>query len=762
MRAALKQTKSTSASIALVSNGKTVWSQTFGRVNKAGKKPSPTTKYGIGSVSKMVTAMAVMQLVDAGKISLDAPVVRYVPDFSMQSPQYKQITVRMLLNHSAGLPGADLSDAWGHEPIPSYVDGVLAGLANSHLKTTPGAMTVYCNDCFTLAGVVVERVSGMPFQDYVTTNILKPLGMRHSTYQTSVPAPGTVAPIIEGGQVQPIEITNFFASGGLMSTSDDMAQLAKVFTGDGVVGGKRILSSSAIQQMGVDQAATTLRVGPPAAGFGLGWDSVQEPALKSAGVLGWTKNGATTTYSAQFTIAPDQGLAVVVEGAGRGFGAGKIAQTVLLNALVETGAVKKMPKQVSGMPPKQKATPRDIKRITGTFLGRGVTQKVTEAKNRSLKLATLTEGKWVKDPGRYTLRKNGAFWSTQTPGTSIRSDKAWGRTYLVQRSIGGNGTYYFDIALGQRTRSGGSLSPAWQARVGQKWLLANEDPSSLWWTLYDTPAVEIASIPGLSGYLLAQGPLAQGAPFDATTSDTVGTMFLQIPPELGRDLFDFAFSKQNGEEFLSFASSVLRPAATVPRPGVRQQCGHHRLPGSGGVVQGSGCVDGDHLGSERLETVRRQPVDARLRRRGHSDEAGAGRGVPGGLRPGGEYRDRGGRLGAFRGCPRVRGRWYRLPRLRVVVDPALSNRQLTSRTAPESRSWKRESATAVRPRYSFGGDSRVDLEPGGGVSPLRMWELQAVFGGPAGRVQGRRRSCRVCSGRPVTPTRAEFAAIPAG
>jgi hypothetical protein len=108
------------------------------------------------------------------------------------------------------------------------------------------------------------------------------------------------------------------------------------------------------------------------------------------------------------------------------------------------------------------------------------------------------------------------------------------------------------------------LSPAWQARVGKKWLLASENPNSLWWTLFDTPAVEITSIPGLSGYLVPQGPLAQSAPFDATTSDTVGTMFLEIPIERGRDLFDFDFSMQGGEEYLSFASSVLRPAATVP------------------------------------------------------------------------------------------------------------------------------------------------------------------------------------------------------
>ena len=572
VRSALKQTSSTSASIAVVANGKTVWSQTFGRVNPAGRKPSPTTQFGVGSVSKVVTTMAVMQLVDQGKVSLDAPVTRYVPDFAMQSPQYKQITVRMLLNHSAGLPGTDYADAWSHEPIPSYVDRALAGLRNSPLKTTPGAMNVYCNDCFTLAGVVVERVSGMPFQDYVTDNILKPLGMRHSRYQTSVPAPGTVAPIIQGGQVQPIEITNLFASGGLMSTSRDMAQLAKVFTNDGKVGGKRILSSAAIQQMAADETATTLRVGPPSfLRYGLGWDSVQDPALKSAGVLGWTKGGDTVDYHASFAIAPDDGLAVVVEGAGRSFSsiaAETVAQTVLLNALVETSAIKKMPKQVGGEPGKGKVTSKmakkKIKRLSGTFLAQNETLKLTKGKNRSLKVARFVDGRWVNNPGRFELRNDGAFWSTQSPGASIRAVKAWGRTYVVQRSIGGTGTYYSHVARGQKTRPGGSLSSAWQARVGKKWLLANESPQSLNWTLAGTAAVEIASIPGLSGYLLAKGALVETVPFDATTSDTVGSMFLEIPLGFGRDLYDFDFSMQSGEEYLSFSSSVLRPAATVP------------------------------------------------------------------------------------------------------------------------------------------------------------------------------------------------------
>jgi hypothetical protein len=86
----------------------------------------------------------------------------------------------------------------------------------------------------------------------------------------------------------------------------------------------------------------------------------------------------------------------------------------------------------------------------------------------------------------------------------------------------------------------------------------------MWWTVAGTPAVKIATIPGLSGYLLAEGALVESAPFDATTSDTVGTMFLEVPLVLGRDMYDFDFAKHSGEELLSFSSSVLRPAATVP------------------------------------------------------------------------------------------------------------------------------------------------------------------------------------------------------
>jgi CubicO group peptidase (beta-lactamase class C family) len=132
-REAMKQTGASSISVAVLHKGDVIWSQGFGVINKKGDKPTGTTKYGIGSVSKMVTTLAVMQLVDAGKIQLDAPVVRYLPAFTMLSPQYRQIKVRMLLNHTAGLPGSDYANGFSFEPIAGYPEQVLEALSKSRL-----------------------------------------------------------------------------------------------------------------------------------------------------------------------------------------------------------------------------------------------------------------------------------------------------------------------------------------------------------------------------------------------------------------------------------------------------------------------------------------------------------------------------------------------------------------------------------------------------------------------------------------------------
>lgn len=548
----LKDTNATSISIALMSDGKVVWSQGFGAITPAGRKPQPDTRYGIGSISKTVTAVAVMRLVDQGKVSLDAPVVRYLPEFTMQSPQYRQITVRMLLNHSAGLPGSDYANGWTYRPFHGYAAQVLAGLRNARLKTTPGAMNVYCNDCFTLAGEVVARVSGMTYEQYVERQVFTPLGMTHSGFSGWMRKP--VAPVIEDGKVTPEQYTNVAASGGVVSTPRDMLKLAQVFTGE-----RRLLSTQAVAQMATDQTTTTLAAGPPSNfRYGLGWDDVRDPALAGVGVTAWVKGGDTGEQHGGFVVAPDQGLAVMVSGAGTTFSSGvaeTIGEKILLRALVDKGAVKREPTVIKGMPATVRPTAAMIKRMTGIYLGSLGNWRI-DRKGRALKVVRYADGGWTApSPGRYVLGRDGRWWSTANPGTSLRLTRAWGRTYLVMRMLGGTGTYYSSMATAQKMRPDRTL-PQWQARVGQKWLLRTEDPSSVAWEL---PEVEVQNIPGLPGYLMMSGIVGTVA-FDAGSSSSVGSMFLQIPLMGGRDLYDFAVS----DDTLQFGSTLMRAVATVP------------------------------------------------------------------------------------------------------------------------------------------------------------------------------------------------------
>ncbi len=178
------------------------------------------TLYGIGSTSKMFTTAAVMQLVDAGKIRLDEPVTTYLPDFEMKDERYRKITVRMLLNHSSGLMGSNLNNGFlaGDRENRQAYTSLLADLKTQRLKADPGAFSVYCNDGFTLAEMIVERVSGQSFTDYIHENLLKPLGMTHTYTPLDSFDEKQVARIYDAVNPQqelPVEMTQLIGTGGI-------------------------------------------------------------------------------------------------------------------------------------------------------------------------------------------------------------------------------------------------------------------------------------------------------------------------------------------------------------------------------------------------------------------------------------------------------------------------------------------------------------------------------------------------------------------
>ena len=112
--ALLDKTGASSLSIALSDQHGLLWTETFGTKDISGIKPSTDTMYAAASVTKMFTTIAIMQLVEEGRIELDAPITAYIKEFKMRSPDYKKITTRMLLSHSAGL-GTDYANGMTHK-----------------------------------------------------------------------------------------------------------------------------------------------------------------------------------------------------------------------------------------------------------------------------------------------------------------------------------------------------------------------------------------------------------------------------------------------------------------------------------------------------------------------------------------------------------------------------------------------------------------------------------------------------------------------
>jgi CubicO group peptidase (beta-lactamase class C family) len=271
------------------------------------------TPFVIGSASKSFTALAVMQLVDAGRVDLTAPVRRYVPELQLAAGQpVDDITVRDLLQQTSGL-----DDLAGGPLLASAADGspsaAVAELKDAKLASRPGQTWRYANVNYVLAGLVVEQASGLSYGDYVQRNIFTPLGMVHSSADTNPTGRDVLA---DGhrfwfGVRVPTEPTRrhaALAAGYLISTASDLGRYLSLYLADGVSpDGTRVVSRAGVR--------TLLGAGPDAH---LG-EWAQNQASRYA--MGWFVGGPwgadavfhpgntpdTTTMLALF---PERGLAV--------------------------------------------------------------------------------------------------------------------------------------------------------------------------------------------------------------------------------------------------------------------------------------------------------------------------------------------------------------------------------------------------------------------------------------------------------------------
>ncbi len=334
--------RASSASIAIMDNGKIVYSEAFAMANRTASIPATTsTLYNIGSISKTFCATAIMLLVDDGKVGLNEPVTKYLQDFCMNDSRYQDITVRMLLDHTSGLPGTVWANNFGYEINPNFYQDTLSALSEANLKSKPGEMAPYTNDGFTLAEMIVARVSGQSYVDFLSDRIFAPLNMAHTGVSVGELSTGNVALCYrrDNGESLPAEAVSLVGAGGLSSTAQDLVRFADSFSS----GGKHILTELSIQKMtaaspSIFATHAMQQVGlNPEFSFGLGLDVTALPFYEQQGLTVIGKGGDTNDYHSMLVWEPGHRISVAVIEAGHGSQAVKIAFDTLNSILQEKG-----------------------------------------------------------------------------------------------------------------------------------------------------------------------------------------------------------------------------------------------------------------------------------------------------------------------------------------------------------------------------------------------------------------------------------------
>ena len=306
--------------------------------------------FWIASMNKPMTASALMMLVDEGKVRLDDPVEKYLPEFRNQlrveektkdrtvlvKPSHP-ITVREILSHTSGLVTRspvehELDDLPLREGVVTY--------ALSPLQWEPGTKYEYCNAGINTAGRIVEVVSGVPYERFLGERLFDPLGMKDTTFWPTDSQFARLAksykPGADGTTLEEVKVTQLsypltdrtrhpYPAGGLFSTAADVGQFCRMILNGGTLDGKRYLSENAVRAMTSTQTGDLVNGGK--GGYGLGWSTTKKSPGEGGPVIPG-RCGHGGAYATDMSLDPDRRLITVymVQHAGfpRGEDAGKI------------------------------------------------------------------------------------------------------------------------------------------------------------------------------------------------------------------------------------------------------------------------------------------------------------------------------------------------------------------------------------------------------------------------------------------------------
>ncbi|MGB8146668.1 MAG: serine hydrolase domain-containing protein, partial [Chromatiaceae bacterium] len=440
-------------------------------------------------------------------------------------------------------------------PVKGHAAQVMATLASQRLKHAPGEMAVYCNDGFSLIEPLVAAAIGQAYTDFIHQEIFRPLGMRHSRFGIETLAPDSYATALRvNGEPYPQEYINVLSTGGIYSTPSDMGRLAMMLMAAGREGENRLLSASAVTEMGLNQSAT-LPLNPLHENdFGLGWDGVRQGGLAAVGVTAWHKNGGSTFFSTQFDVAPDEHLAVMIMAAGGDLAVETLAERILLQALAERRSIAGMPAPLTPHPPPPIPTPEaDLLALVGHYAAEKL-YRLEPGADQSLTWSEFVDGAWLERISGLQRRQGGDWIADSVPDRALLVIEADGRPHLALREPKGLKHYASARILGQLLASLAPLSTPWLARLQHRWLMVN-DPYSTLLALGMPPLFNLWQAPGLRGYLMAAGKVV-----NPSASDERALMWTKVA---ARDLNDLIIVIRNGEEWVLWGSTLYRPLATL-------------------------------------------------------------------------------------------------------------------------------------------------------------------------------------------------------
>ncbi len=529
----------TAISFALMKDGAELAAGAVGTRDGRPDHPAlPSDLYNVGSVSKVYVSAAVMKLCEMGKIDLDAPVVQYLPRFKMDDPRYRDITVRMCLSHSSGLPGTHWKDSFAYSWLgDDYHELSYDYFARSRLKADPGAFSAYCNDGFTLAEMVAVEVSGMPLSDFLRKYIFAPLGIFSTCASDRLPI-GHDHVVMKSSPG--MEYLTVVGAGGINSDMMDVCRFGNSFLTHSV------LSAESCAEMAKPQGRVQSSLDTFAPLFGLGWDCVafkNQSYNLGEGVL--LKSGGTMQFSSFLLVSPKYNLAAAISGT-PDTGADHLA---LLCRLI-AAALKEEGVDVSvapGAPQREYGpVPADLKEKFGGYYATATGVFEAEFKDDVLNLySCLSSGE--KKPLYAGLRYcDGHFYDNASADFFFVEDKGGKYVYTLRSP------FQLTTPLLQKIENLKPLSDAWKKRDGRRYYACEATPGDAIVGLA-TGVVTLKVFPHAEGIMLAcleanpTGGLTMVMPL-AVDDDNHSLMFLNASSNASRDQFAASFCEQDGSE----------------------------------------------------------------------------------------------------------------------------------------------------------------------------------------------------------------------